>query len=1170
MMVLSHTSENPPTNMKKLFTHKYLLVFILLCFGSIKMNGQALLLEDFSYITGTALTANGYIAISGAGTNAITVTNPGLSPAGSPSSGIDNAVTMTTSGEDGTKSFSPTITSGDAYASFFINVSSAQTGGDYFFALYDGGFKGRLWIKSSGAGFVFGISKNSNTITYESTIRNFSTTHLVVLKYTFNQFATDDVVSLYVNPVLGLPEPTATIAATTSGGAGDAVTIDRIALRQGTTTAASAQVIDGIRVGTTWASVTPVSTQTTPCPTPTAPATSLVFGTITDTTITASFTAASPATDNYLIVMSANSALISNPVNGQIYNIGDNVGDGSVITEGAATSFTATGLTALSTYYFFVFPMNAICTGGPLYYTTTVLNGNATTIAGLPPCVTPTTQPTGLTFGATTPTSVSGSFTATTANQYLIVRSLSALLGANPLNTTLYNIGDALGNGMVVQRSSAISFTASGLAPNTPYNFFVFSSNNEACINGPAYNSTSPLTGSQSTIPLLPCVAPASQPTNLNLTASNNLISGTFTGTADADDYLVVKSTSATLGATPTDNTDYLPGDIFGSGTVISNTSNTSFVATNLSVGTTYYFFVFDANKTCSGGSRYSTQMPLTAGKLTTNNPSNNYYFGTLHSHSDYSDGNKDNPGFTPAQDYAFAKNSLCLDYLGISEHNHFSSANNPGNQINNFHQGSIQANNFTAANPSFLAMYGMEWGVISGGGHVVVYGDGMDDLWGWETGSGTWGPTNNYDTYVPKSVYTGNTGLFKTVNDNAVKNTFATLAHPNLSDYNNIANIGYDAIADNAIVGAAVESGPAFSTNTSYSNPGSSLSYLHYYQVLLSKGYHLGPTIDHDNHNTTFGRTTTSRTAIMATALTKTAIVSAMRNMNFYATQDCDTKVDFSINTKMMGSVFTDRFAPNISVSLTDATTSLSSAIIRLMHGIPGSGANATKIDSAIGSSLQFTDASLADLVTGYYYIDVTNGSSRIITSPIWYSRNDALLLPVKLSTFSVQKAGKSAQLDWITNQETNSSHFIIQRSANGRIWNDIARVNAAANSSIRLTYKAYDNTPVNGTNYYRLKQFDNDGRFEISAVKSINFKTAYDVNIWPNPAKDFININLAKSDNELLNIQLTDIAGKVVKSLSSAQAAIKISTVGIAKGLYFISIKNNSNSFTQKIIID
>src|SRR6476620_1076271 len=114
---------------------------------------------------------------------------------------------------------------------------------------------------------------------------------------------------------------------------------------------------------------------------------------------------------------------------------------------------------------------------------------------------------------------------------------------------------------------------------------------------------------------------------------------------------------------------------------------------------------------------------------------------------------------------------------------------------------------------------------------------------------------------------------------------TFAPLAHPNSADYNNLSNSSYDPVADNAIVGTAVESGPANSTNKTYSNP-STMSSLWYFQKMLSRGYHLGPVIDHDNHNTTFGKTTRSRTAVLAPSLNRTELVKAMREMRFYATE--------------------------------------------------------------------------------------------------------------------------------------------------------------------------------------------------------------------------------------------------------------------------------------------
>ena len=67
--------------------------------------------------------------------------------------------------------------------------------------------------------------------------------------------------------------------------------------------------------------------------------------------------------------------------------------------------------------------------------------------------------------------------------------------------------------------------------------------------------------------------------------------------------------------------------------------------------------------------------------------------------------------------------------------------------------------------------------------------------------------------------------------------------------------------LADDAIAATAVKSGAAFSTDTTYSSP-AGLDYFAFYKNMLAKGYHLGPTLDHDNHNLTFGHTAKSRLA--------------------------------------------------------------------------------------------------------------------------------------------------------------------------------------------------------------------------------------------------------------------------------------------------------------------
>lgn len=916
-----------------------------------------------------------------------------------------------------------------------------------------------------------------------------------------------------------------------------------------------------------------------PCDPPAAQPASLVFSNITANGLQGDFTQASPAANQYLTVASTNNSLTSNPVDGQTYLPGDGLGDGFVVENSSALVFNATGLTSSTTYYFFIFSVNTACGSGPKYLATNPLTGNATTITGLPNCTAPLLQPINLSFFNVTVNSIPGKFADAVPgcnctavipandSEYIILRTTNTSLTTNPVNGQTYNPGDIVGNATVVQRSNATTFIATGLTPNTTYRFFIFSLNSKNCSNGPVYNVISPLTGIQTTLPLPSCALPILQPTLMVLNATNNAISGYFTPTNYSNDYLIIRSNSPTLSASPVNNTDYSVGNSLGGGIVIGSGSSTNFISTGLTPGTTYYFFVFSNNKNCTGGTMYLTSNPLTGNATTSNIVSNNYYFGNFHSHSDYSDGNKDNPGYTPADNYNYALTSQCMNFLGISEHNHFSSPDNPGNHLATYHTGTAQANAFNTAHPNFIAMYGMEWGVISGGGHVLVYGNGMDNLFGWESGSGAWGSSNNYDVYVPKSTYTGTTGLFKVINDNIATNTFASLAHPNLTDFNNIAGIAYNAAADDAITATAVESGPATSTNTSYSNPGSSMSYLWYYQTLLSKGYHLGPSIDHDNHNTTFGRTTYSRTAIVAPSLSKTEIIKAMRDMHFYATQDCDSKVDFTINTKMMGSIITDRSSPVISVTLTDATTSISSAVIKIMFGVPGSGSLPVILASGTGGTLNYIDANLLNSSTGYYYIDITNGSSRIITSPIWYTRNDlARPSATPVSSFGINKTNDAAQINWGVEHALSNTNFTVERSTNGISWNTI---NAGINNKADTSYEIFDDAPKNGINYYRLKEVGKDGFEKFSEVRNIVYNISHEVNIIKDGAESFINVSLVKTNTGISSIEIIDMNGKKVYTEKGNGSFIKIHTSRFGKGIYFVKVIGADAVTVKKVLL-
>lgn len=121
--------------------------------------------------------------------------------------------------------------------------------------------------------------------------------------------------------------------------------------------------------------------------------------------------------------------------------------------------------------------------------------------ADYPPCVAPANSPTALTFPSVGTGQISGSFTAATGSPtgYLVVRYPNGATPTNPTDATVYTIGASLGLGTVVSVGPATSFSATGLTISTSYDFYIYSFNNSGCLGGPAYRTTSPLFGTQTT-----------------------------------------------------------------------------------------------------------------------------------------------------------------------------------------------------------------------------------------------------------------------------------------------------------------------------------------------------------------------------------------------------------------------------------------------------------------------------------------------------------------------------------------------------------------------------------------------------------------------------------------------------------------------------------------------
>lgn len=240
---------------------RFLFLWMVLVLVGVPATGQ-LLQDNFTSTAGTLLTDAGWIASSGT-TNLLTVTSPGLTFTGYAPSGIGNAVSMANTGQDVYRGFTA-VSSDSVYVSFMANISAVQATGDYFLALSTSTAPtfytaGRLFVKTSGAGFVVGISKSNEAATYGTTVFDLNTTYLFIVKYTFIPNATsadtlNDQMSVFVIPsgTSLTTETTPEIDKYTTALRGDAPNIGYVALRQGSASNAPTLVLDGLRASKSW------------------------------------------------------------------------------------------------------------------------------------------------------------------------------------------------------------------------------------------------------------------------------------------------------------------------------------------------------------------------------------------------------------------------------------------------------------------------------------------------------------------------------------------------------------------------------------------------------------------------------------------------------------------------------------------------------------------------------------------------------------------------------------------------------------------------------------------------------------------------------------------------------------------------------------------------------
>ena len=185
-------------------------------------------------------------------------------------------------------------------------------------------------------------------------------------------------------------------------------------------------------------------------------------------------------------------------------------------------------------------------------------------------------------------------------------------------------------------------------------------------------------------------------------------------------------------------------------------------------------------------------------------------------------------------------------------------------------------------------------------------------------------------------------------------------------------------------------------------------------------------------------------------------------------------------------------------------------------------------------------------------------NGGDSGSSGVVFTVRDKALA--VQLANFTATSVREGIQLNWTTETEENNEYFAVEHSTDGIDFNTLKTINGAGTTQERQTYTYTHDAPVNGTNYYRLRIVEFDGKTTYSDVVVEKFYTFGTITAFPQPADQYATIYVNASIDESAMLQVHDIAGRTVHtqsiSLASGENLIEMDCSAWVSGHYIITV--------------
>lgn len=181
-------------------------------------------------------------------------------------------------------------------------------------------------------------------------------------------------------------------------------------------------------------------------------------------------------------------------------------------------------------------------------------------------------------------------------------------------------------------------------------------------------------------------------------------------------------------------------------------------------------------------------------------------------------------------------------------------------------------------------------------------------------------------------------------------------------------------------------------------------------------------------------------------------------------------------------------------------------------------------------------------------------------VTSVAYNAPN--ITLPVRLVKWEAELLpNRTGQLRWTTGSEQQSSHFLIEKSSDGRSFSPVVTV-AAKGAAGGASYSWNDSRLFSGNNYYRLSEVSVDGRKQDLGIRRLTLLNGSRLQLYPNPATgSTVTVNTGYPVTETLHYRLLDATGRIVLSGTISQQQQTLELGKLPAGYYLLSLSDGQH---------